>query len=76
LVLVVWETRENQNTATIILDTLAKPARGVLSTGWSGLGTDRPLPEIFTSLKILLIVGYSLKWRHRHHGGTEQPVPH
>lgn len=62
----------NQDTANIILETLARTGvRAVLSTGWSGLGTDRPLPE-----NIFLIKDTPHRWLFPrmaaivHHGGA------
>ncbi|MBE0684223.1 MAG: glycosyltransferase family 1 protein [Anaerolineales bacterium] len=63
---------KNQDTANIILETLARTGvRAVLSTGWSGLGTDRPLPE-----NIFLIKDTPHRWLFPrmaaivHHGGA------
>lgn len=63
---------KNQNTTNIILKTLAQTGvRAVLSTGWSGLGTDRPLPE-----NIFLIKDTPHRWLFPqmaaivHHGGA------
>lgn len=63
---------KNQDTANIILETLARTGvQAVLSTGWSGLGTDRPLPE-----NIFLIKDTPHRWLFPrmaaivHHGGA------
>lgn len=63
---------KNQITGEIILNALAETGqRAVLSTGWSGLGTDQPLPE-----NIFLIKNTPHKWLFPqmaaivHHGGA------
>jgi UDP:flavonoid glycosyltransferase YjiC (YdhE family) len=63
---------KNQDTANIILETIARTGvRAVLSTGWSGLGTDRPLPE-----NIFLVKDTPHRWLFPqmaaivHHGGA------
>jgi sterol 3beta-glucosyltransferase len=63
---------KNQDTANIILETIARTGvRAVLSTGWSGLGTDRSLPE-----NIFLIKDTPHRWLFPqmaaivHHGGA------
>lgn len=63
---------KNKDTANIILETIAKTGvRAVLSAGWSGLGTDRPLPE-----NVFLIKDTPHRWLFPqmaaivHHGGA------
>lgn len=63
---------KNQDTANIILETIARTGvRAVLSTGWSGLGTDRLLPE-----NIFLVKDTPHRWLFPqmaaivHHGGA------
>jgi sterol 3beta-glucosyltransferase len=63
---------KNQDTANIILETIARTGiRVVLSAGWSGLGTDRPLPE-----NVFLIKDTPHRWLFPqmaaivHHGGA------
>jgi UDP:flavonoid glycosyltransferase YjiC (YdhE family) len=63
---------KNQDTANIILETIAQTGiRAILSAGWSGLGTDRPLPE-----NVFLIKDTPHRWLFPqmaaivHHGGA------
>lgn len=63
---------KNKDTANIVLETLAQTGvRAVLSTGWSGLGADRPLPD-----NIFLIKDTPHRWLFPqvaaivHHGGA------
>ncbi len=63
---------QNQDTAKIILEALAETGeRAVLSTGWSGLGIDQPLPK-----NVFLIKNTPHKWLFPqmaaivHHGGA------
>ncbi len=63
---------KNKDTANIILKTIERTGvRAILSTGWSGLGTDRPLPE-----NIFLIKDTPHRWLFPqmaaivHHGGA------
>lgn len=63
---------KNKDTANIILETIARTGvRAVLSTGWSGLGTDRPLPE-----NVFLVKDTPHRWLFPqmaavvHHGGA------
>ena len=63
---------KNEDTANIILETIERTGvRAVLSAGWSGLGTDRPLPK-----NIFLIKDTPHRWLFPqmaaivHHGGA------
>ncbi|MBE0670394.1 MAG: glycosyltransferase family 1 protein [Anaerolineales bacterium] len=63
---------KNQDTANVILEALAETGqRAVLSTGWSGLGADQPLPK-----NIFLIKNTPHRWLFPqmaavvHHGGA------
>ena len=63
---------KNKDTANIVLETLEKSGiRAVLSAGWSGLGTDRRLPE-----NVCLIKDTPHRWLFPqmaaivHHGGA------
>lgn len=63
---------KNKDTSNIVLETLAKTgARVVLSTGWSGLGTDQQLPR-----NVFLIKDTPHRWLFPqmaaivHHGGA------
>lgn len=63
---------KNESTGKIILQALAKTGqRAILSTGWSGLGTDQPLPK-----NVFLIKNTPHRWLFPqmaaivHHGGA------
>lgn len=63
---------KNQDTANIILETIERTGvRAILSTGWSGLGADRRLPE-----NVFLIKDTPHRWLFPqmaaivHHGGA------
>jgi UDP:flavonoid glycosyltransferase YjiC (YdhE family) len=63
---------KNQDTGNIILKSLAETGtRAILSTGWSGLGTDQPLPK-----NVFLIKNTPHRWLFPqmaaivHHGGA------
>ena len=63
---------KNEDTANIILETIERTGvRAVLSAGWSGLGTDRPLPK-----NVFLIKDTPHRWLFPqmaaivHHGGA------
>jgi sterol 3beta-glucosyltransferase len=63
---------KNQDTANIILKALAEiDGRAILATGWSGLGTDQPLPK-----NVFLIKNTPHRWLFPqmaaivHHGGA------